>query len=283
VKPSVVLLGTGGPRPDALRGCTGLLIRYGDDIILIDAGRGTVRGFAQLGIPLGAVGPVFITHHHYDHIGELHDVILSSWLMGRRDKLRLYGPPETRRIVDVLLTQVYDKDIAFRVGGEPANGAFVGVDAVDVTEGVVHETAIWRIVSERVVHGDGLDFSDAFRRRWICLGYRFECADGIIAFSGDTVDCAGLQKLAAGADILVICCYLAKSEIVGPHLERLARFTLASADTVGKIAARAGVKTLVLTHHRGKDDATMEQMQRDVMADFSGRVVVAEDLMTVEL
>jgi ribonuclease Z len=281
VKPTLTLLGTGGPRPDAQRGCTALLIRYGDETILIDAGRGTVRGLAQLGIPLGGVGPVFITHHHYDHIGELHDVIISSWLMGRRDKLFLYGPPETQRIIDVLLTQVYDKDIAFRVGGEPANGAFAGVNALDVTAGAVHETPTWRMVAEQVEHGDGLDFSDAFRRRWICLGYRFACAEGVIAFSGDTVDCPGLERLAAGADILVICCYLARSEIVGPHLERLARFTLACADTVGKIAARAGVKTLVLTHHRSKDDATMEQMRRDVMADFSGRVVVAEDLMTV--
>ncbi len=283
MKPSVVLLGTGGPRPDAQRGSTALLIRYRDDIILIDAGRGTVRGLAQLGIPFGQVGPVFITHHHYDHIGELHDVIISSWLMGRRESLRLYGPPETRRIVDVLLTQIYDKDIEFRVGGEPANGAFAGVDAMDVTEGVVHETATWRMVAERVAHGDGLEFSAAFRQRWICLGYRFECADGVIAFSGDTVDCAGLQRLAAGADILVHCCYLAKSEIVGPHLERVARFTLACADTVGKIAARAGVKTLVLTHHRGKNNSTMEQMGQDVAADFSGRVVLADDLMKVEI
>jgi len=38
--PAITLLGTGGPRPDAARGATALLIETGDDAILIDAGRG---------------------------------------------------------------------------------------------------------------------------------------------------------------------------------------------------------------------------------------------------
>ena len=41
--PSITLLGTGGPRPDAARGATSLLIETGENAILIDAGRGVVR------------------------------------------------------------------------------------------------------------------------------------------------------------------------------------------------------------------------------------------------
>src|SRR5690348_9844359 len=107
---AVTLLGTGGPRPDAARGATSLLIECGDDRILIDAGRGVVRQLATIGLTLPNIDPVLITHHHYDHIGELHDVILSSWLMGRTNPLRLFGPPETRRIVETLVHQIYDKD-----------------------------------------------------------------------------------------------------------------------------------------------------------------------------
>lgn len=73
MRPSVVLLGTGGPRPDIARGATSLLIEVGDDAILIDAGRGVVRQLAALDVPLSRINPVLITHHHYDHIGELHD------------------------------------------------------------------------------------------------------------------------------------------------------------------------------------------------------------------
>ncbi len=281
MKPSVTLLGTGTPRPDALRGGTSLLIRYGNDAILIDAGRGVVRQLTKLGFPIEQVNPVLITHHHYDHIGDLHDVILTSWLSGRTGSLNIYGPPETRRIVDVLLTQVYDKDIEFRVTGEPVHGTFPPTPVTEVISGLVCETDRYRIYADRVSHGDGLAFSDAFRSRWICLGFRFECDDGVIAFSGDTVDCEGLQRLAAGADILIQCCYLARSEIVGEHLERIAKYTLASADTVGAIATKAGVRKLVLTHPRIKPPEILEEMRRDVQRDFSGEVIIGYDLLSV--
>ena len=282
-KPSVTLLGTGGPRPAVDRGGTSLLIEYGDDKILIDAGRGTVRQFGKLGVPIERVNPVLITHHHYDHIGELHDVILTSWLLGRKTPLNIYGPPETKRIVEALTTQIYDKDIEFRVRGEPANGSFPPVPVTEIISGVVCETDRYRIYSERVVHGDGLDFSDAFRSRWICLGFRFECQDGVIAFSGDTVDCIGLERLAAGADILVQCCYLARSEMVGEHLQRVAKYTLACADTVGEIASRAGVRKLVLTHHRDKTPAALDSMRQEVEKDFTGQVLIGHDLLRVSV
>jgi len=138
MRPSLTLLGTGGPRPDATRGATSLLIEAGEDAILIDAGRGVVRQLAALGVPLARIDPVLITHHHYDHIGELHDVILSSWLTGRARILRLFGPPETRRIVETLLHQVYDKDIEFRVR-EAGNGPWQPVEVTDILAGTVCE------------------------------------------------------------------------------------------------------------------------------------------------
>jgi ribonuclease BN (tRNA processing enzyme) len=281
MKPSVTLLGTGGPRPEVARGGTSLLIQYDDDLILIDAGRGVVRQLSILGVPMSRLNKLLITHHHYDHIGELHDVILTSWLLGRKQPLNIYGPPETRRIVEALLTQVYDKDIEFRVSGEPINGAFPPVPVTEVMAGLVYETDRYRIFSERVNHGDGLDFSDAFRRRWTCLGFRFECADGIIAFSGDTVDCEGLQRLAADADILVQCCYLARSEIVSEPLERIAKYTLASADTVAAIATRARVRNLVLTHFRQKSAELLEEMRLDIEREFAGKVIIGSDLLRV--
>jgi ribonuclease BN (tRNA processing enzyme) len=282
MKPSIVLLGTGGPRPDTARGATSLLIQAGDDNILIDAGRGVVRQLCALGVDLARIDPVLITHHHYDHIGELHDVILSSWLLGRARPLRLFGPPETRRVVDTLVHQVYDKDIEFRVH-ESLNNAWQPVETTDILSGVVCETPNWRVIADIVDHGSRLDFPDAFKQRWICLGYRFECADGVIAVSGDTVDCPGLQRLAMGADILVQCCYLARPEIVTAQMQRLADYTLASADTVGRIATEAKVGTLVLTHHRQKSDAILEQMRQDVARDFSGPVLLGHDGLRIGL
>lgn len=283
MKAKVTLLGTGGPRPEIGRGATSILIRVGDDNILIDAGRGVVRQLLRAGVPIGQIDKLFITHHHYDHIGDLHDVILSSWLQGRKDTLRIFGPPDTRRIVNALLTQVYDKDIEFRDQGEPAVGGWKPVETTDVVAGIVHETDRWRIKAEVVNHGLGLNLSDAFRSRWVCLGYRVEIGGKVVAFSGDTVECDGLYRLADGADLLIQCCYLARAEMTNDHARHLAKNTLACADTVGKIATRAGVKRLILTHHREKPPAMLETLKREVSEDFSGPVSVARDLLEIEV
>jgi ribonuclease Z len=178
--------------------------------------------------------------------------------------------------------QVYDKDIEFRAR-ESANGAWPKTEVTDIVSGTVCETPDWRVIAEVVDHGNQLGFPEAFKQRWVCLGYRFECADGVIAFSGDTVDCPGLRRLAANADIMVQCCYVARAEITTPQTRRLADFTLACADTVGRIAAEAKVGTLVLTHFRQQTDAMLQQMRKDVAQDFAGRVLLGYDGLRVGL
>jgi ribonuclease BN (tRNA processing enzyme) len=51
-----------------------------------------------------------------------------------------------------------------------------------------------------------------------------------------------------------------------------------STDDVGKMAARAGVKTVVLTHLTWKSDDDYTSWADDVKKHFSGKVLVAKDL-----
>lgn len=277
----ITLLGTGGPRPDPDRHGPATLVQIGDEHLLFDCGRGVVMQLARAGVPLERLNPVFVTHHHYDHIVDLADVMLSTWLGGRPGALRVFGPPGTAAIVSALLGQVYDKDVEFRDKGEPAIGGWKPVETLDVVAGPVHETPAWKVAAEVVVHGHGLDLSGAFRQRWICLGYRVEAEGKIVAISGDCVACDGLDRLARGADILVQCCYLARAEIDSPHLERVANHTLACSDTVGKIARDAGVGKLVLTHFRRKSETMLQAIAEDVARDYAGPVVLGHDLAEI--
>jgi ribonuclease Z len=275
----VILLGTGGPRPDPDRHGPATLVRIDDRYLLFDAGRGVVMQLARAGVPLDRIGPVFVTHHHFDHIVDLADVALATWLERRPGALDVVGPAGTARIVSVLLEQIYDKDIHFRAQGEPAIGGFKPVHATDAVPGVVAEGPGFTVRAEPVVHGHGLDFSAEFRRRWVCFGYRVEVGDAVVTISGDTIACEGLDRLAQGADVLVQCCYLARSEIGTEHMRQVARSTLACADTVGGIARRARVKRLVLTHFRRKTDDVLATIADDVRRDFAGEVVLGRDLL----
>ena len=123
---------------------TTTLIRLGEENILFDAGRGVMVQLHKAGVPLGAINTVFLTHHHFDHIGDLYDVMLNSWMHGRKDDLRIYGPPDTERLVNTLITQVYDKDIAWRDQGEPTFGGWKPVVATDIIPGPVLDTVAGR-------------------------------------------------------------------------------------------------------------------------------------------
>ncbi|SHJ86458.1 Beta-lactamase superfamily domain-containing protein [Roseomonas rosea] len=282
---SVTLLGTGGPRIDPARHCAALLLRTGEEEVLIDAGRGCVQGLAEAGADLGRLSRLLITHHHFDHIGDLYDVALTTWFEGRKHPLLIQGPPDTQRITEALLTQVYDKDHTWRGLGEPTFGGWAPVEAEDLAPGEWIEGHGWRATAREVLHGNGLGtLPEAFLRRWICYGYRFEIGGRVFAFSGDTVDCPGLRELAQGADVLVQCCWAASAELTTEHLRRLSRHTLACGDTVGKIAAECGVKTLVLTHHRPRrDPAMLDVLAEEVARDFSGRLLIGADGMEVAI
>jgi ribonuclease Z len=276
----IVVLGTGGPLPDPLRHGSAVAVEVGVDTLLFDAGRGVVLQATRAGINLAAINPIFITHHHYDHIGDLADVILSSWLVGRRHELDIYGPDGTSEIISALVERVYAKDIEFRAKGEPRWGGWQPVRVTEIGAGLVRDSGRWRVWAEHVEHGQGLGIENF---HWVTLGYRLEAEGKVVAISGDTVPCEGLHRLAHGADLLIQCCYLAAAEITNEHLERLAKYTLATSRDVGKVATRAGVKKLLLTHFRAKSREMMESLAQDVRSDYSGPLVVAEDLTRVEL
>lgn len=277
----VTLLGTGGPGPDPNRQGPATVIRIGDENLLFDAGRGAATQLVRAGVPITEVGYVFITHHHFDHIGGLADVLLAAWNKGRRDVIRVFGPKETAEIVGKLIDDVYSADVRYRLAltaltDENLRHIREMVIAEDVEPGLVHNSGGWRVYTEHVEHGNALGMS---QEEWPNLGYRIEAGGKIVTISGDAVDCPGLQKLARGADLLLQCCYLASDEIVDRDLRLIADHVIASSSMVGKIATEAGVGKLVLNHIKEKPLELLLSMAVDIRGDYKSTVVIGEDLM----
>ena len=277
----LILLGTGTPVLDPTRQQAALLIQLNGANLLFDTGRGVTSQLLQVGVAPQEIDAVFLTHHHYDHISNLGEFLLTAWHNGRTTPIGVYGPPGTAAIVSALLTQVYARDIDFTLFMDP-DGVDIRelVQVNEVREGLVCDTGAYRVNAAYVDHGNSLGLS---HERWPCLGYRLEVDSKIIAISGDTVACEGLDRLAAQADCLVHCCYLAEAELTSPAFARLATHIIASAGAVGQIAARNQVKQVVLTHIRPKPVALLQAMVADVRKHYQGPVILGTDLLVVDL
>jgi ribonuclease BN (tRNA processing enzyme) len=85
----VRLLGTGTPM-SVERFQSSALVEAGEDLLLFDAGRVAVHQMFQAGVDVSRVRPAFITHHHFDHINDLFDAIISTAWKGREKTLQIY-------------------------------------------------------------------------------------------------------------------------------------------------------------------------------------------------
>ena len=278
----LILLGTGTPVLDPQRpATTAILIETGSEKILFDTGRGVTMQLLKQEIDPTSIGTIFITHHHYDHICDLGELLLSAWHNGRNQPVNVFGPQGTTSIVEALFNQVHVRDIRFALHVD-SNVIDIRqlIRVKDVLPGPVCETDGWRVFAEYVNHGNTLGLSTT---DWPCLGYRLVSNGKTLAIGGDTTVCAGLDRLAEGADILLLSCYLAEKELESPTFERLARHIIVSSGQAGKIAQRAGVQRLVLTHFRKKSNALMHSLKEDIQDDFGGELYIGEDGMVIRI
>src|SRR5512144_3227822 len=111
----ITLLGSGMPAPDPLRFGPATLIEAGSQKILVDAGRGATMRLFQLGIPLGSIDLLLLTHFHSDHVVGLPDIWLTGWLAGkfgrRASPMRVLGPRGTLHLTHHL-ERAFSADIA---------------------------------------------------------------------------------------------------------------------------------------------------------------------------
>jgi ribonuclease BN (tRNA processing enzyme) len=281
----VVLLGTGSPILEAARRGPATLIQLGNTNLLFDAGRGVSTQLLHAGLSPRDLSAIFITHHHSDHISGLGDVMITAWHEGREKLLPIFGPRGTQAIVSALLDVVFARDIAFniamdRIDGRESPNIKDVFQVREVEPGLIHANDGWLVFAEYVEHGHSLGLT---RNEWPCLGYRIEGNGRVVAISGDAIPCDGLDRLAQEADALVQCCYLSEQEITTPALARLAREVIASSGEVGKIAARARVRKLILTHFRRKSPEMMQSLADGVRRDYDGELYLGDDLMTIDI
>jgi ribonuclease BN (tRNA processing enzyme) len=271
----VVMLGTGTPNADPERSGPALAIVVDGESYLVDAGPGIVRraAAARQVDDIPALAPpklrrVFLTHLHSDHTAGLPDLMLTPWVLERTAPLDVYGPPRTKRMVD-LLSQAYSDDIRIRLhGGEPSNKTGYRAIAHDVAPGVVYRDSNITISAFKVSHGE---WENAY-------GYIFRTRDRKIVVSGDTRPTDAVVKACDGCDLLVHEVYSAERlETRTADWQKYHKAYHTSGYQLGDIATRARAKAVVLYHqlYWGDDDA---ELIREVSTKYSGPILPGRDL-----
>lgn len=282
----ITLLGTGGPRPDPSRQGPATLVEVTGLRLLFDAGRGVATQLAKADVSLDEIDAVFITHHHFDHIGGLGDLLMAAWNNGRTRPLNVYGPPGTRSIIGALFSQIYASDIRFRIREAEAIGAPIPYPsdvfkAFDVTSGIIESNSKFQLEVRPVEHGSlALELRED---EWNAVGYRIEGDDRTVAIAGDAVAGRDLDRLAHDVDALVICGYLAGDEIVRDEDRFLSAHILAGAPQAAQIALEAGVGQLIVTHIRQKPADAIEAMAREMREICDGDLVIGQDLLEIQV
>lgn len=270
---SLVLLGTGMPRPNPDASGPATAVVVGNRTFLFDAGPGVMRQLAAAKLPITGVTALFITHLHSDHTLGLPDLILTSWVMGRHTPLVAFGPRGLRAMTDHIIA-AWKEDIVVRETGleKEAPGGY-RVDVHEISRRVLYDSAGVRVIAVPVEHGD---WPEAY-------GFRIETPDKVIVISGDTRFSLALQSAARGADILVHEVYpevrLAPEPRPGGESWPAYMRTFHTSDVeLGRLAAAAKPKLLILHHlvrMRGTDDELLAGVRR---GGFTGRTVIGHDL-----
>ncbi len=272
---SVTLLGTGTPIPDRDRHGPSQVIEIAHDIVLVDCGPGSLHRLLEAESNVTAISHVLLTHLHSDHVSGLADLLWAGWVGGWWNTPPvLIGPPGTEEFINRLL-YAFEEDIRLRTEEGSVTIAGLRPTIHEIEDGWTITHHKWSVRGFRVDH---YPVKHAF-------GYRFEYGKNVVVISGDTCVCENLQIYAQDADILV--CEVAWEEGMkraietsrGPkraRWERILRYHMSSLE-VGKVAANARVKHLVLSHLMLMH-GTPADLLSDVRPSFDGKLTVGEDL-----
>jgi ribonuclease BN (tRNA processing enzyme) len=176
-------------------------------------------------------------------------------------------------------------------------GRTVPIDRVffghDVEIGVIYEDANIKVTAVQNSHFDFHTGEASGKHK--SYAYRFETPDRVIVFTGDTGASNAVTELAKGADVLVTetsSCEERKQAMIKDGrwqamtpaeqagIMRQATQGHMTLDDIARMATRANVKTVVLSHltqRVGTDDYA--PWAEEVKKQFSGEVLVAKDLM----
>ena len=166
-----------------------------EHFFLIDSGAGSTDNLGLLGLPMSRLQGMLLTHFHSDHIAEIYEVNLNSWVQGRPQPLTIIGPQGVDEITNGV-NATYRQDRIYRTGhhGEDLLPPALGVlEYKTIVPGVIFEEGDLKITAYVAEHPPIHP----------AVGYRFDYRGRSVVISGDSNVTDNTLKIVDGADLLL--------------------------------------------------------------------------------
>lgn len=191
----ITLCGTSSPIPAPGRAQACVAVETPEHLYIIDAGSGSAATANLSNVPMEKLRGILITHFHSDHISDIGDFNLNSWVAGRPEPLQIIGPTGVERIVDGF-NMAYELDRGYRVahhGAELLNPELGTLQSKTIAEGVIVDQDGLRITAFEVSHPP---IEPAF-------GYRLDYGGRSVVISGDSLVTDKIVEISNGADVVL--------------------------------------------------------------------------------
>ena len=265
------VLGSGGPEVGDKRASSSYVIWHnGKAKLLVDMGSGSMLQFESSGADINDLDAVLLTHLHVDHSADLPALIKASFFTNRTQDLPIFGPsgnalmPSTTAFVQTL----FGPDGAYRYLSNYLDGSdSYTIRPQDISienkqEQTVLKNDYFQLTAVPIHHGP-----------IPAIAWKINIAGKKIVFSGDmNNDNQTLAHLASSADILVA------HHAIPEGTKGIARNLHMPPSVIGKIAAQASVKQLVLSHHMLRTLDQTINSQTQIRNQYSGPLYFAADL-----
>lgn len=254
--PRFTFLGTSGALASATRDNTSLVLEAGEVALLVDCGSSAVHRLRRIGVDPLALTHVVVTHLHADHASGLPSLVAQLAMLQRSAPLTVVCRPEHVESLRTLLTvfNLWDRPGRFAVVLAPIE---LGLGARAFVSGPL---AVSTAPNE---HGAMPNFAVRVDAE----------GGGAVVYSSDTQPSGAVVALARGAGVLVHEATFAEGDRAPGRVA-----THSSAAEAGQVAARAGVRRLILAHIGAAYHADVARLADEARAHFGGDVEVAEEL-----
>ncbi len=291
---TLITLGTrGGPLPTADRAQSSNLLVVNGALYLIDAGGGVTGRIVQAGYDFRKVGKIFITHPHSDHTAGLATLLVSEWEYQRAEPIDIYGGGVDALVKGTIAYLTPNAEIRWAEGKKrPMADTFHGHE---VSPGLVYQDENVKVTAVENTHFH-FDPGTPPYGKYHSYSYRFETPGRVVFFTGDTGPTDAVVELAKGADLYVTettspddvvelfkknGAWQAKTPAEQEGFLRHMHEEHVTPTDIGRMAAKAGVKAVVMTH-LGPSINSNDDYRRfvdEAKKYYSGPITIAKDLM----